>query len=169
MTDPETSAALAAALEAEKLSLRNYLGFAWETADLSGKNMFIRLATDEFEHARLLETWPGPDPGRVVLPDRTMAEKAVPRLSDLSLRIRGGRGQNQLSALETALELETAAAEFYRERRDRARSEPARLLFDRLAEMETAHLVLVRAEIDSITQTGFWFGLSEFSLEVEAQ
>lgn len=167
MSDVESAEAILSAIQAEKESLRNYLRFAWETADLSGKNMFIRLATDEFEHARLLESWPGPDAGRVVMPDRTLVEKVIPRLSDLSLRIRGGKGQNQLSALQTALELETTAAEFYRVRRDRARSEPARLLFGRLAEMETAHQALVQAEIDSITQTGFWFGLSEFSLEEE--
>jgi hypothetical protein len=33
--------------------------------------------------------------------------------------------------------------------------------------MEAAHYALIQAEIDSIQQTGFWFGLPEFTLESE--
>jgi rubrerythrin len=168
VSDVEAGQAILSAIRTERESLRSYLGFAWETTDLSGKNMFIRLATDEFEHARLLETWTGPDAGRSVPVDRTFVEKLVPRLSDVSLRIRGTSGQGQLSALNTALELEQTAVRFYREHAGRARSDSARLLFARLVEMETAHAALIQAELDSILQTGFWFGMPEFSLEVEA-
>ena len=100
MTDPETLAALATATEAEKRSLRNYLEFAWNTRDGSGKQMFIRLATDEFEHMRLLEAQQaslaqsgGWQPTSV---DATVIERIVPRLSDKSLRIRGTEGPSQL-------------------------------------------------------------------------
>lgn len=168
MSDVEAGQAILSAIQTERESLRNYLKFAWETTDLSGKNMFIRLATDEFEHARLLETWTGPDAGRAVPVDLTFVEKLVPRLSDVSLRIRGTNGQNQLAALNTALELEQTAVRFYREHRARAHSDSAHLLFGRLVEMETAHAALIQAELDSIQQTGFWFGMPEFSLEVEA-
>jgi rubrerythrin len=171
MTDPETLAALAAAIEAEKQSLRNYLEFAWNTRDSSGKQMFVRLATDEFEHMRLLETqqaslaqsglW---QPASV---DATVIERLVPRLSDKSLRIRGSEGQNQLSALNAALDLERSAQFFYEEQNRKAQGEPARAVFYRLAEMEAAHYSLIQAEIDNIQQTGFWFGLREFTLESE--
>jgi rubrerythrin len=171
MTNPETLAALATAIEAEKQSLRNYLGFAWNTHDGSGKQMFVRLATDEFEHMRLIETqqaslaqsgvW---QPASV---DATVIERIVPRLSDKSLRIRGAEGQNQLSALNTALDLERSAQTFYEEQSRRVQAEPARVMFVRLAEMEAAHYALLQAEIDNIQQTGFWFGLPEFTLESE--
>ncbi len=171
MTDPETLAALATAVEAEKRSLRNYLGFAWNTRDSSGKQMFVRLATDEFEHMRLLETqqanlaqsgvW---QPASV---DATVIERIVPRLSDKSLRIRGAEGQNQLSALNTALDLERSAQTFYEEQSRKVQAESARAMFARLAEMEAAHYALLQAEIDNIQQTGFWFGLPEFTLESE--
>lgn len=171
MTSPETLAALATAIEAEKQSLRNYLKFAWNTGDSSGKQMFVRLATDEFEHMRLLETqqaslaqsgvW---QPASV---DATVVEQIVPRLSDKSLRIRGAEGQNQLSALNTALDLERSAQAFYEEQSRKVQAEPARAMFARLAEMEAAHYALIQAEIDSIQQTGFWFGLREFTLESE--
>ena len=171
MTDPETLAALAAAIEAEKQSLRNYLEFAWNTRDSSGKQMFVRLATDEFEHMRLLEAqqaglarsaqW------QPVTIEATVLERLAPRLSDKSLRIRGSEGQNQLSALNTALDLERSARTFYEEQNRKAEAEPARAMFARLAEMEAAHYALLQAEIDNIQQTGFWFGLREFTLESE--
>ena len=165
MTEPETAAALETALEAEKQSLRGYLRLAWETRDSSGKQMFIRLATDEFEHMCLLETWlAGQLPGAI---DRSAIERLVPRLSDKSLQIRGTQGQHQLDALNTALELERSAQAFYEEHARDASPGPVRDAFTRLAEMETAHYALIQAEIDNIRQDGFWFGLPEFTLESE--
>jgi rubrerythrin len=159
------AAALATALEAEKQSLRGYLRLAWETRDSSGKQMFIRLATDEFEHMHLLESQQA---GRAVrLPAPSLLEQLVPKLSDKSLRIRGTAGQTELSALITALELEQSARDFYRARAEDAGSESARTMFGRLAEMEEAHQALLQAELDSIHGDGFWFGLPEFTLESE--
>ena len=166
MTDPETLAALTTAIEAEKRSLHKYLGFAWDTRDGSGKQMFIRLATDEFEHMRVLETWQGDrQPSAAIEP--SIIERLVPRLSDKSLQIHGSEGQNQLSALSAALDLELSARAFYEEQSRKVRAEPARAMFARLAEMEAAHYALIQAEIDNIQQTGFWFGLREFTLESE--
>jgi rubrerythrin len=158
--------ALALAIEAEKQSLNNYLGFAWSVKDASGKQMFIRLAMDEYAHMRLLES---PRAGRAdpALPGPSLLEQLVPRLSDKALRIRGLAGQGELPALLTALELERAAGDFYRDRAKHAESEPARALFVRLTEMEAAHEALIQAELDSIRAGGFWFGLPEFSLEKE--
>jgi len=166
MTDPETIAALATAIEAEKQSLHNYLEFAWNTRDSSGKQMLIRLATDEFEHMRLLETWQADAPPPVAI-EPSVIERLAPRLSDKSLRIRGTEGQSQLSALNTALDLERSAQTFYEEQSRKVQAEPARAMFARLAEMEAAHYALIQAEIDNIQQTGFWFGLREFTLESE--
>jgi rubrerythrin len=168
MTDPEILAALATAIEAEKQSLRNYLGFAWDTRDSSGKQMFVRLATDEFEHMRLLETWQGDRPPPVAI-EPSIIERLIPRLSDKSLQIRGSDGQHQLSALNAALDLERSAQTFYLEQSRKVQAEPARVMFARLAEMESAHYTLLQAEIDNIQQTGFWFGLREFSLESQRQ
>jgi rubrerythrin len=166
MSSSETIAALATAIEAEKQSLRTYLQLGWDTHDTSGKQMFIRLATDEFEHMRLIENWPA-DPHATAAIETSAIELLVPRLSDRSLRIRGTAGQNQLSALQAALELERSARTFYEEQARKAHEEPARSMFKRLAEMEAAHYALIQAEIDNIQETGFWFGLREFTLESE--
>jgi len=166
MTDTETATALATAAEAEKQSLRTYLKLAWDTRDSSGKQMFIRLATDEFEHMRLLETWQvGMRPPDAVEP--SFVERLVPKLSDKSLQIHGTEGQHQLSALSAALDLEQSAQKFYEEQGRKAPAGPVRTTFLRLAEMEAAHYALIQAEIDNIQQTGFWFDLLEFTLESE--
>jgi rubrerythrin len=166
MSDPESLAALATALEAEKQSLRKYLDLAWETLDASGKQMLIRLATDEFEHMRLLETWQSDQlpPAAVEL---SVIERLIPKFSDKSLQIRGTEGQHQLSALNAALDLEKSARTFYEEQGRLMQDEPARRVFSRLAEMEASHYALIQAEIDNIQQTGFWFGMPEFTLESE--
>jgi rubrerythrin len=166
MTEPEASVALATAIEAEKLSLRTYLRLAWDTRDGSGKQMFIRLATDEFEHMRLLETWQSDQlpPAAVEL---SVIERLIPKFSDKSLQIRGTEGQHQLSALNAALDLEKSARTFYEEQGRLMQDEPARRVFSRLAEMEASHYALIQAEIDNIQQTGFWFGMPEFTLESE--
>ena len=166
MTAPDTTAALATAVEAEKQSLRSYLALAWETRDASGKQMFVRLATDEFEHMRLLETWLGARRAPAVI-ETSILERLVPKLSDKSLQIHGTEGQHQLSALNAALDLERSARTFYEEQGRQAQEEPARTTFSRLAEMEAAHCALIQAELDNIQQTGFWFGLREFTLESE--
>jgi len=166
MTAPETTAALATAIEAEKQSLRSYLALAWETHDTSGKQMFVRLATDEFEHMRLLETWLG-DRRPPAVVETSIIERLVPRLSDKSLQIRGTEGQNQMSALQAALDLERSARAFYEEQGRKTQDGPSRAIFVRLTEMETAHYALIQAETDNIQQTGFWFGLREFTLESE--
>ncbi len=166
MTESDTAVALATALEAEKQSLRGYLRLAWETQDGSGKQMFIRLATDEFEHMRLLETWQVDKrpPGAI---DPSAIEHLVPRLSDKSRQIRGANGQHQLDALDTALELERSAELLYEEHARSAPPGSVRDAFTRLAAMEAAHYALIQAEIDNIRQDGFWFGLPEFTLEAE--
>jgi len=171
MSDPKTREALELALGAEKQSLRAYLGFARATQDPGGKDMFIRLAQDEFDHMTLLEkqTAALAEKGSCVpLPvEPSYFEKLVPRLSDKSLRIRGRAGQNQLSALRTALELENSARWFYLEQSQTVESAPARQMFARLSQMEQAHAELIQAEIDSIQETGFWFSTREFTLEGE--
>lgn len=170
MSDRTETNALAAAIEAEKGSLQAYLGFAWRTRDTGGRAMFIRLASDEFEHMRLLERQQAEPAGPHVLQPLTVPvsviESLVPRLSDTARRIRGESGQNDVGALRTALELEKTAVGVYSGLTQTA-TEPARPLYRRLAEMEQSHVELIQAELDSIQGDGFWFGIPEFTLESE--
>ena len=158
-------------IESEKTGLVTYLGFARSTRDLTGKNMFIRLALDEFEHMTLLErqkdsllegkSWVK---ARI---ERSEIEEIVPRLVAREVRSRGEEGQNELSALRTALDLEERGIAFYEQQASGAASDDAKKMFERLAEMERAHAELIQAQIDYITGTGYWFNIREFSAEAE--
>lgn len=131
--------------------------------------MFIRLAMDELMHQELIRTMiedlrlqgscaPVDVPGSLI-------EKLVPMLTNPGTRGNERAGVSALTALKTALELETTALKFYREQAEKALTEPVRALFLRLIEMEAAHQQLIQAEIDYIQQTGFWLGFKEFTLE----
>ena len=169
----ETSAlrVLKTAIEAEKKSLHNYLQFGLKTDDVSGKNMFLRLAGDEFEHMNILErqTRSIQESGDWLKLDieTSDVEMIVPRLGDKDVKIRGTSGQDQLSALRTALALEKRAQDFYANQARLATDRKARDMYQRLSQMEEAHYELIQAEMDVITNTGFWLGLREFSLEIE--
>ncbi|MCX7785401.1 MAG: ferritin family protein [candidate division WOR-3 bacterium] len=171
MKIPDAVKALETALEAEKQGLQTYLNFAYQTKDESGKNMFIRLASDEFEHMTILEKqkmsvaekecWIN-----VKIPSSEI-EQLVPKIKEKTKRIRGSEGLDQLLALRTALELEDNAIKFYREQEQKSTDPKAKEMYRRLRKMEQAHYELIQAEIDYIEKTGFWFNLREFSLELE--
>jgi rubrerythrin len=163
--------ALKTAIEAEKKSLHNYLEFGLRTDDASGKNMFIRLATDEFEHMNILERQSrsireSGDWLKLEI-ESSEVEMIIPRLDDKDVKVRGTSGQDQMSALRAALALEKRAHDFYLAQAKASGDRNAREMYQRLAEMEEAHYELIQTEIDNIEKTGFWFGLREFSLEIE--
>lgn len=163
--------ALKTAIAAEKKSLRNYLEFGLKTDDASGKNMFLRLAADELEHVNILERQSRSlqecgDWLKIEI-EPSDVEMIVPRLGEKDVKIRGTSGQDQVTALHTALALEKRAHEFYANQAKQTPDHKAREMYLRLAEMEEAHYELIQAEIDAIGNTGFWLGLREFSLEIE--
>jgi rubrerythrin len=171
--DIETKArrALKTAIVAEKKSLANYLEFGLRTDDASGKNMFLRLASDELEHVNILERQSqslqeSGDWLKIEI-EPSDVEMIVPRLGEKDVKIRGTSGQDQVTALHTALALEKRSHDFYAVQARQTNDAKAREMYQRLAEMEAAHYELVQAEIDAIGNTGFWLGLREFSLEIE--
>ena len=157
-------------IEIEKNGIKTYLDFAFRTKDCTGKNMFIKLARDEFDHMTILEKelvsllekkcWI-----REEIPI-SIAEKVAPALRRIE-KIKSDDGVGELGALKTALELEKRSIEFYKSSREKITDQKAVVIFNRLIEMEESHYDLIQAEIDHIESTGFWFGIPEFSLEVE--
>jgi len=155
-------------IEIEKNGISSYLDFAFHTKDETGKNMFITLAQDEFDHMITLEnqlenfasqkTWVKRE-----IP-KSIIERLSPQLREIE-KINSGSGVGELSALKTALDFEKSSIEFYKEGRRKIFDKQAIEIFDRLLEMEESHYKLIQAEIDHIKGTGFWFGIKEFSLE----
>ena len=158
------------AIEVEKNGLRTYLQFARETGNPSGKNMFILLAGDELEHMDLLEKMLKDlmKSSDVVLPetvDFSPIEKIVPKIDKKHLATVGKAEQDELMALKTARQMEKNAIDYYEKLYEKVEAPELRRLVRRLVEMEEGHYNLVQMEIDSITNTGFWFDMMEFSTE----
>jgi rubrerythrin len=170
-TNCSTADVLENAIEAEKESLREYLDWAWQTRDPAGKNVFVRLASEEFEHMLLLEAQrsalKGTGECRPAPVPVSLVERLVPRIPEKSMQIRGTAGQTELSALQVALEHEERTARFYSEQARAAGDPAAAGMFKRLGEMEQAHVALIKAELDNIQRDGFWFDVREFTLESE--
>lgn len=166
------SSALSKAISSEKQGIESYLRFARQTSNASGKDMFIRLAQDEFEHMNALEKeLDRLQEGKACLRIRIRQsdiEEIVPQLSDPEARIKAGQGTaDDLSALNIALDLERRAIAFYKKELAISADAAVKALYARLAEMEEAHYGLIQAELDNIKDVGFWFGVQEFSLEGE--
>ncbi len=169
MPESEIIVLLNTAQTAEKESLRQYLEFAYQTKDPGGKDMFIRLALDEYHHWQLIErqllSFNQTGIFKPVDIPTSLLERLVPHLSQKELLIRGKEKQDKLNALQTALQLERSARDFYHQARKQAAADELRQLLLRLEQMEQAHLELIQAEIDHIQKTGFWFWFAEFTLE----
>ena len=74
-------------------------------------------------------------------------------------------GFDDLLALEEALEFEKKAVAFYTERAQVETEEKAKAFYQSLVEIESGHVMIIQAEIDSLTGSGFWLGYQEISLE----
>ena len=160
---------LKSAIKAEKDALLKYLKFARDTKNISGKDMFIRLALDEFSHAEILqqeldhygecgETF------KTEIGDSDI-EKLIPHISSSLLKGRGDTGLRDLDALRVALDLEDEAVKTYKNIYEKAEDQNIKEMAKRLMKMEEAHAELIQAEIDNIKRTGFWFDFEEISLE----
>ncbi|HDQ99924.1 MAG TPA: hypothetical protein ENN51_06540 [candidate division WOR-3 bacterium] len=168
---PETlrdqAALLELALEAEKVSLDRYLEWADIARDPAGKGAFVRLARDEYQHMRFIELHLKAlarqgtcSPFEV---PQGKVEKLVARLERHGRLDGGPADQPERYILQSALESELRAEKYYTEQAEAGG--PVAGLYRRLARAESAHVALIRAEIDHIEKTGFWFDFPEFTLE----
>ncbi|MFA5795440.1 MAG: ferritin family protein [Candidatus Brocadiia bacterium] len=167
--DPEDARWLRIAIASEKKALRQYLEYALRTTDRSGKDMFLKLARDEFSHMAALEKELGRMQDgraweRIKIPASDI-EKLAPRLKKTGLNA-DQASKDETQALGLAIKDEDKASGFYRAKACQTSSSTAKVLLNRLADMEQAHSQILRAELDNIRQTGFWMNTREISFEM---
>lgn len=160
---------LKTAIEVEINGLRTFQRFADQTQDEEGTRMFLRLAEDEKEHKEILEKQlknlsEGGSWASIQIPPSSV-EKLLPALRDKQKRTKGESGMGELDALNTALDLERKAAQFFRDKAEEVDNPEAKDTFLRLADWEDAHFELIQAELDNIKNTGLWFGMPEFRMD----
>jgi len=162
--------AIKKAIEYETRIWKMYAESAQDVADERGKKVLGMLADEEKGHVAYLE-----DKLRQVqnqgsfrvdrlstrLPAldsiQTEAEKVADHFTGKSLT-------RERQILERALQAEIETSKFYESLVSDLAGD-GRDMFARFLEIENGHLQLVQAELDFISQSGFWFDFPEFDME----
>ena len=169
---PDLEAALKTAITCEQGIRDLYTQAATESSDAVGKRIFTLLAEDEQSHVDYLEhqlrQWQAG--GRITLTDFKATpvdrERVAKELVRLSASLQGDdRGvEQQMLSKALAMEIETSGL-YARLVGDF--DEEAKALFERFLEIENGHVDVVQAQLDHLSQTGYWLGYKEFGLEGE--
>jgi len=160
------------AIDREKDAISLYLKLAKAVKDPKAKNVLINLAADEVGHLDKLERHltsllagkKGLLPQASEVLDAmssqlTESSKFVfPSASELARA-------DEVRILQLAVEREIVANQAYLEMASAAGSGVAKEMFLALAKEEEMHAKILRAEVDSIGQNGFWFDMQEFTME----
>jgi rubrerythrin len=165
----ESIKALKTAIEIEITGYDTFRSFADKTNNEQGKKIFNQLAKDEESHREILEEQLAKLEGgsawaEVDIP-KSEIEELAPKIRERTLETKGENAVGELDALTTALDLEKRAKEFFVERAEATEIPEAKALFLRLAEWEETHYDLIKAEIDNINHTGFYFDMWEFKMD----
>jgi len=153
-------------IELEKKGMITYMNFAHRTKNMTGKDMFIQLAKDEFEHRGILESLRNPLIQGKPLNISDIPMKAIeglgPKLKNRKDLLEGEKGLSDLDALGVALDLERNSMNYYHELGEKTTEQQVRQLAEKLSKWEQNHYDVIQAEMDHITKTGFYFDMPEF-------
>lgn len=138
--------------------------------DAIGERVFKLLADEEQGHLDYLqsrlEEWRST--GRII-PEKL--QTAVPpqevinqQAKVLSEKLAGDARGQEVEMLRKAELVEAEVSEFYARMVDELEDE-AKQMFQRFLEIEKGHLAIVRAEIDALSGSGYFFDIGEFDME----
>ena len=162
--------AIKTALQYEGRVVHVYRDATNGTQNPAGKKVFQALANEEVTHVdylrKKLDEWK--TTGRVmptrlntVVPPKDKIEAAVKTLKG---KITATDRESEVRLLRQALQVEIETSGFY-QKMVRELPPEGQMLFERFVEIEEGHKAIVQAEIDSVSGSGFWFDMPEFSLE----
>ncbi len=166
--------AIKQALEYESGVLKLYFDAMNKTADKTAKHVFRVLCEEEKGHLKYLQErldeWLVLGKIRVKklgtsIPTQEAIDKSLQDLQK-TVRTKPTRQIPELESLKKALDAEIKTTNFYKEMVSKLDGE-GRELFKRFIEIEEGHEAIVRAEINSVSNLGFWFDTPEFRLEME--
>jgi rubrerythrin len=162
--------AIKTAIEFENQVRQVYRNAAEGASDPVGKRIFKVLAEEEQGHLEYLQSkldeWK--KSGTLTakrldsaIPSRERISKVV---SALEARRSGDERGGELQMLSRALDVEAKTNDFYK-RMVKELPKEGKQLFAHFVEIEEGHLAIVRAEIDYLSKTGYWFDFKEFDME----
>ena len=171
MQAPEIVVVLHRAIDKEKEAITTYLQLARIIKDVKAKDVLINLASDEVGHMNKLEdhlssylqgkSWVIPPSGEGETVAAVLTKSAKLEKIDVGKLARA----DEIQVLEVAIDKEIAANKSYLDLAKGTKSKEAREMFLALAKEEDMHARILKAEVDSIGQNGFWFDMQEFTME----
>jgi rubrerythrin len=171
MGSPEMVAIVHRAIDRERDAINVYLGLAKIVADAKAKNVLIHLASDEVGHMTKLEkhlisVLRGKDwvIERADLVEAMSAQVSQPSLLE-KIDAMKLAAADTVQILKIAIDREVEAERSYLEMAARSKKDSAKEMFLSLAKEEELHAKILRAEVDSIGQSGFWCDMQEFTME----
>ncbi len=153
---------------------RIYLEAMKKTSDNSAKRIFEQLCREERSHLAYLrerlDEWHKEGKIHVKklgtsIPARAVIEKSLKDLGK-TVKPKPTRRLLELKLLRQALAAEVKTSTFFKKMVQTLDAEGQKM-FQRFVEIEEGHEAIVQAEIDSMTNLGFWFDTPEFRLEME--
>jgi rubrerythrin len=140
-----------------------------KATDENGKRIFKLMAAEEQHHldilyatlAKLQASGELTIEGlRTALPSK---KRIIEGTQKMQAKVSEADYGAEINMLQKALEAEKVTASFYKKMVEELPGE-AQEMFAQFVEIEEGHLALVQAELDSVSQSGFWFGVQEFDL-----
>jgi rubrerythrin len=153
------------AIHLEVTAEANYREAARSTLDASAGRILELLADEEANHARVLRGM-----GDVSdLADTGLLDQAKAWINGV---VEGGRlaishDSGLLNVLRRAMDMEQMTQAFYEEQRNQAENEKTRVLFERLAAIETTHFHFVGSLVEFYNRPNEWVESAEFGLRNE--
>lgn len=166
----QLDAAILTAIEYETRVRDHYLNSADRIRNLAGRRIFELLASEEQGHidyllARLGQWRRDGTIGMFsltsALPVGDELKKALRTVDQLVPR---DILDDERQVLDVALNLEKETSDYYRRLVAQIQG-PAGDMFRRFLEIEDGHVAMVQAEIDYLSDNGFWFDFTEFNME----
>jgi rubrerythrin len=171
MQVPEIVKVIHIAIDKEKEAITTYLQLARVIKDVKAKNVLINLASDEVGHMNKLEAhlssylqgkaWVIPRAGEAEAVAAVFTKSSKLEKIDYGKLARA----DEIQILEIAIDKEIAANKAYLDMAKGAATKEAKEMFLALAKEEDMHAKILKAEVDSIGQNGFWFDMQEFTME----
>lgn len=162
--------ALKTAIEFEDQVRDIYHNAMGGTTEPVGKRIFRMLAKEEQDHLDYLQSklyeWKRAGTITAERLDTTIPSEKVIRegIRKLGSHIADKAQGGELQMLTRALDVEVKTSNFYK-KMIRELPPEGQELFAYFVEIEEGHLALVRAEIDYLSKTGYWFDFKEFDME----
>ncbi len=162
--------AIKTALQYERRVVTVYEEAAKGSLDPTGKRVFATLVEEEKKHVEYLESrlreWKAT--GRLepvalssVVPPAARIEEGIGKLKS---RVATKAKETEVRLLKRALDVEVETSRFY-EGVVKELPPEGRQLFERFVEIEHGHQAIVQAEMDSVSGSGFWFDVQEFTMD----